>query len=188
MRVLLGLCTLTFMTITALACAPGSAEQCEPVLVLEDAEAIRVTGPTGLAADKALAELSPEERATACENIREHRDASLGEARIVRDSCIYAGIYASSEPLCTATFASCVQQPKAKERSDSRVCELAQATTCRATVAELEACLLEQVSDRIDFIDSFSCAAIYSGEFERFALPRSLPNCAALSRACPEFF
>ncbi len=174
------------MTITALACAPESDEQCEPVLALGGAEVIRVTGPTGLSADRVLAELSPDERATACENIREHRDASLGEARIVRDNCVYAGIYARSEPLCTATFASCVQE--AKQRPDTRVCELAEATTCTATVAELEACLLERVEDSIDFIDSFSCAAIYSGQFERFALPRSLPNCAALSRACPSFF
>ncbi len=175
------------MTIAVLACAPTSEEQCEPLLVLEGAaEVIRVTGPTGLATDKVLAELSPDERATACDNIREHRDASLGEARIVRDSCVYAGIYARSEPLCTATFASCVQS--ASIQQDYRVCDLAEETTCTATVAELEACLLERVSDSIDFIDSFSCAAIYSGEFERFALPRSLPHCAALSRACPGFF
>lgn len=186
MRALLGLWTLSLMTITALACAPESAEQCEPVLVLEGTQVIQAAGPTGLTTDKVLAELSPDERATACENIREHRDASLGEARIVRDSCIYAGIYARSEPLCTAAFAFCVQEAKA--RPDTRVCELAEATTCTATVAELEACLLERVGDSIDFIDNFSCAAIYSGEFERFALPRSLPQCAALSRACPGSF
>jgi len=143
-------------------------------------------GPTGVKGDKQLNELSEDEKKTACENIEEYFDEEVGDERLLRFSCTFAAAFSGSEAECDLAFDACVAEGKVmSEEGDG--CVVDDEIVCEATVEEYEACLDEQIEATIEFIDGFSCAAIFSGDSGATS-PETGPLCTELAQKCPGLF
>ncbi len=144
-------------------------------------------GPTGVSGDKQLSELSEDEKKTACENISEYYDKEVGDERLVRFACTFTAAFTSSEAECDVAFEACVAEGMVTESEDS--CVVEGDVACDATVEEYEACLDEQIEATVEFIDSFSCAAIFNESGEGSGLgPETGELCTALAQKCPGLF
>ncbi len=150
-------------------------------------------GPTGVSGDKQLSELSEDEKKTACENIGDYYDKEVGEERLVRFGCIFKGAFnpeVTNEAECDLSLDACVAAGEVTVSEDDDSCVVDGDIACDATVEEYEACLDEQVEATVEFIDSFTCAAIYGegGGGGGSLSPETGPLCTALAQKCPGLF
>lgn len=144
-------------------------------------------GPTGVKGDKQLSELSEDEKKTACENISDYYDKEVGDERLVRFACTFTAAFTSSEAECDVALEACIAEGMVSESEDS--CVVDGEVACDATVEEYEACLDEQIEATVEFIDSFSCAAIFGeGGDSPGVGPETGELCTALAQKCPGLF
>lgn len=152
--------------------------------------AVACKGPTGVSGDKQLSELNEEEQKTACENIDDYFDKEVGDERLVRFACIFTAAFnpeVTNEAECDLSLDACLAAGEVMVSEEEDSCVVDGDIACDATVEEYEACLDEQIEATVEFIDSFTCAAIYGGG-EGTTSPETGPLCTALAQKCPGLF
>jgi hypothetical protein len=157
---------------------------------------------TGLPETTPLENVTPEQYASACQELREAVASRLGPDRAVRGVCEVFGGTASDDPgQCRAAADACVPQvndgtfllPITRAQLDFTQFECGdtgELEGCAVTVGELETCLEDQMSGIEALLDDNDCDNAASvGLAEAMALVNlgsmSPPSCARFQEECP---
>lgn len=146
---------------------------------------------SGVSGSKQVAQLTPAEEKTFCDNRDKFYETKYADS--VADFCrlgAHAALTtlgdalnaAQSEKICTDAVATCLSE--VDKDSEPEICEFAK--DCKATVAEVEACLKDSTKLLADAASKTpSCVQIASGA-KLGTAPQSPTSCVNLRKKCPD--
>lgn len=120
---------------------------------------------SGLPGDLQGKDMSPAENKAFCEAQASYVSDVLGEDGLMKVECLYdafAGMVSGGGvEACETAYDDCMAEP-AKPSESSAECPGESTPACTATVAELEACVVERTSTIEDKLDGVTCANVMS--------------------------
>lgn len=121
---------------------------------------------SGLPGDLQGKDMSPAENKAFCEAQASYVSDALGEDGSVKFVCLLGGAFAGmlsggGVEACEKAYDDCMAEPAKPSESGSE-CPGESTPDCTATVAEMEACVVEQTSTIEDKLDGATCASVMS--------------------------
>ena len=159
---------------------------------------------------KQLKDLTPEDKMAACKALETYVASQFTPADVKALTCAYAGLFlaAFSDPktdeearaACTMGQSQCLSAPQMPDQGTTEPivtqtppCVFDEQPTCTATVAEVEACYTEAITQSTNAIRSLSCstltlADLATEEPDPSEVEEELPaSCKVVEMKCPGF-
>ncbi len=155
---------------------------------------------TGIAPNKLLSDVTPDEAAQACENLQAGFQARLSQDVLVRSICtIFGAASADTKDACIQARDECIQASNDPGASGGDVPDVdaiqfecqdgAVLTECTSTVGELETCfndLLDQISSALNDITCDDAASLQAEDIDTFRESTFQPPASCEAVDCGE--